>query len=69
MITPLGINGGDHDKCKAEELMTLMFKFTGGLPGTKRNNYFKSHDKLFTCFICNYCYISRRSFTNTGKCS
>ena len=34
MIIPLGINGGDQDSSKVEELMKLMLRFNGVLPGT-----------------------------------
>ena len=33
-MIPLGINGGDQDSSKVVELMKLMLKFNGVLPGT-----------------------------------
>ena len=75
MIIPLGINGGDQDNSKVEELMKLMLRFNGVLPGTvekknkkgNNNKYFKMYS--LTVFLgCHY-NISRWSFTNTGICT
>ena len=47
MIIPLGINGCDQDNSKVEELMKLMLRFRGVLPGPIK-------DKLITLFILHY---------------
>ena len=41
MMIPLGINGCDQDNNKVEELIKLMLRFNGVLPGTilKDKNY------------------------------
>ena len=75
MIIPLGINGGDQDNSKVEELMKLMLRFNGVLPGTvekkirkdNNNNYFKMYS--LTVFLCCHYNVSRWSFTNTGRCT
>ena len=36
-MMPLGIDGCDQDNSKVEELIKLMFRFTGELPGSKES--------------------------------
>ena len=71
VMIPLGINGGDQDKYRANELMIIMFRFVGELPGPRKkqtdSKYFKIH--YLTVFICSHYNISRWSFTNIGRCT
>ena len=48
MMIPLGINGCDQNNSKVEELMKLILRFNGVLPGTALKDNINNYIERYT---------------------